>query len=88
MTLAPKEVLYLLECTIKKLNQQNNEVREHIRTNKDKDNQEAVDKIMHYLKDGLKSTTNAKEREEHQTIFFKIAPIFKKLLDKDFKIGK
>lgn len=41
----PQDVLRLLECTIKKLNQKNNEIQQYICTNKDKSNKFTVEKL-------------------------------------------
>lgn len=56
----------MLECTIKKLNQQNNEVQQHIRSNKDKNNQKIVDVLLKQYKtskESLKSLTLQLEKD-------------------------
>ena len=46
LELSLAEALRVIEETVKYLNKKNNEVQEHIRSNKDQENQKIVDKLL------------------------------------------
>jgi len=51
LNLDASQSLEIIEMMVKYLNKQNNELQQHIRTNKDKENQKIVDEIIKVFKE-------------------------------------